>query len=1329
MRFVTVCALLVPVVAAAAEPWDQGPLAADPSAIMRAAKAAPAVGDDVLVLFENDIYSYSADGRVDSRFYRVFRVLTATGAREWDSLETGWAPWHEERPQIRARVIGEDGSVRALDAATIDEAPAADSGPGMYSDRRLLRAPLPGVTVGAVIEEVIDFREKAPLFDAGVVERLSLAQSAPVRRTRIVVEAPPSLPLKQVVRLANEKPQRTTVGDRVRWVLERGPQPGLPPPEPNAPSDRPQWPYLAFSTGKSWEEVAARYARTVDAQIDNAKIAAYARDAAGGATERAEVAWKLLARVHRDVRYTGVELGEASIVPRSPTETLARKYGDCKDQATLLVAMLRAVGVPANVALLRAGPGLDVEPELPGLGAFTHAIVVLPGSPALWIDPTDEYARMGELPSPDRGRLALIAAAGTRALLRTPEERAADNRVVETREFTLAEKGAARIVEITDAAGAPERDYRHEYATNDRKKLEEGLDAYVKQEYLAKSLATFEHTDPNDLSRAFRLRLEAANAKRGTSELEDAAVALFPYGLTRRLPSELTDEKAKPRTIDYVLAEPYLYEWRYRIVPAPGFRPKPLPPSQTTTVGPMRLTETYAADGDVVTAHLVFDCGRARLTPAEVEAVRAAVKKLADAPPVLVTFEQVGQAHLDAGRIKEALDEFRRLAALHPTEALHHAQIAHALLAGGMGEAARAEARRAITIEPGSALAHRTLGWVLQHDLIGRRFGKGFDFAGAEAAYRKARTLSPSDADVRGDLAILYEHDPDGERYSPRARLGDAINEYRALEKDLGEKSLGENLLFALFWARRFGELQQAARPMPSSSARDQLLVAAAAAEGGVDAALREAATLTDSERRRSAVEAAAGQLLRLRMYPAGVALLGEAAKGAANPAQIRAQADALRATKRWDELPLSDRDPAGVVRRFLAGMMTMRDAQLPELRTMFAKGTILNGGSDSAIKEAFHNARGALRRSGMSPDVVADTALGVSDLVKDGDDALGWRVRVHARSGGTDEDYFLVRENGRLRILATAPTLSDVGPEVLRRLDAGDTAGARRWLDWARDEVDNDASPFSLMWQRDHVADRDSMRWAASALMAEGPMAARGLPALAECADRAAPDTQRICRLAQVLAWSTLKKPTEALKLVEKWDDAPFALKLSLLWRAGRIGEARALAEARLTARPDDPLALRSMADLAASSSDWEQALARLRKLVDSGHAEAGDYNQIAWYALCAGRAGDEAIEWAKKAVSLRNRTDAPSLHTLASLYAETGKPADAREILLESMQAAGAAEPQPDDWYVLGRIAEQYGARDVAAGYYARLTKPKEEDRVAPSCWALAQRRLKTR
>ena len=137
---------------------------------------------------------------------------------------------------------------------------------------------------------------------------------------------------------------------------------------------------------------------------------------------------RIVGKLHREVRYTGIEFGSARLIPEFPSETLRRRFGDCKDKSTLLVAALRASGIEAYLALLSAGDDQDVSAELPGLGMFNHAIVYVPGvngGKDLWIDATAEYTRVGTLPAQDSDRLALIIRPGTNALTRTPALRAA----------------------------------------------------------------------------------------------------------------------------------------------------------------------------------------------------------------------------------------------------------------------------------------------------------------------------------------------------------------------------------------------------------------------------------------------------------------------------------------------------------------------------------------------------------------------------------------------------------------------------------------------------------------------------------------------------------------------------------------------------------------------------------------------------------------------------------------------------------------------------------------------------------------------------------------
>jgi hypothetical protein len=60
--------------------------------------------------------------------------------------------------------------------------------------------------------------------------------------------------------------------------------------------------------------------------------------------------------------------------------------------------------------------------------------------------------------------------------------------------------------------------------------------------------------------------------------------------------------------------------------------------------------------------------------------------------------------------------------------------------------------------------------------------------------------------------------------------------------------------------------------------------------------------------------------------------------------------------------------------------------------------------------------------------------------------------------------------------------------------------------------------------------------------------------------------------------------------------------------------------------------------------------------------------------------------------------------LHTPGCIYAETGKTSEARETLLQAMDAGSLVQPKSNSWYGFGRIAEQYGEREVALTDYAK-------------------------
>jgi len=143
-----------PYAAPSADPWSAPHFSIDPKTLYQAASAAPAPdGVNVTELSEDEHYTFDDAGRLVHVGHTIYKVLTQKGAEGWDSLSVGWEPWHEARPVIRARVIAPDFTVHTLDPNTITEAPARGGDYKTYSDGKRLRAPLPAIAPGVVVEE------------------------------------------------------------------------------------------------------------------------------------------------------------------------------------------------------------------------------------------------------------------------------------------------------------------------------------------------------------------------------------------------------------------------------------------------------------------------------------------------------------------------------------------------------------------------------------------------------------------------------------------------------------------------------------------------------------------------------------------------------------------------------------------------------------------------------------------------------------------------------------------------------------------------------------------------------------------------------------------------------------------------------------------------------------------------------------------------------------------------------------------------------------------------------------------------------------------------
>ena len=1348
----------------AVEPWKEPSFSVEPKALYEAASAVAAPdGASVTLLFDNRSYTFDEAGRLIRKWHVVYKVITQKGVEGWDSLSVEWAPWHEARPEIRVRVVAPDFSVRELDPHAITEAPAREGEYKTYSDGKRLRAPFPAIAPGVVVEEEYIAREIEPFFAAGWAGWTWFGHDRnPSAHNSVVLDAPASLPLRfGTLLLPNLKPGRAETNKRVTLTFDLGPLEASEPRDSYLPPDVTHYPEVRFSTGASWQAIATEYGKTVDARANLAAVQSIVDKLIAGKKSMADKEAAILDFLNREVRYTGIEFGEAALVPHDPAETLAHKYGDCKDKATLLVTMLRAAGIPAYVALLNAGSRMDVPAELPGMGLFDHAIVYVPGNPrhkepALWIDATDRYARLGQLPIHDQGRWALIARAETTELVKTPESTSKDNVLLEFREITLSENGPATVTEKSRPQGIFESNYRGTFADKPDTEMRDSLTGYVKRQYVAEKLANVERTDPTDLSRQFELTLTCEKAKRGYTGLDGAQAAIRLDALFAQLPDELrrrddADEKKKqddkpkkPRTADWWLNAPSSVEWNYRIVPPAGFVPKELPRDATIPVGPALLTETFSTEKDgVVAAHLVFDGFKRRYTIAEATELRNKVAELIAGQAILVNFESRGAALLHQGKVGEALAAYRSLIALHPNAAVYHLQLANVLLDAGMGEAARSEARLAVKLDPSSALAERVLAYVLKHDLVGRNLRAGSDLNGAAEAFRAAVKLDPDDHESQGNLAILLEYDPVGRRYGGQSKMKEAIAEYRKLgQEKLIDLGVANNLTYALFYG---GDSDGAIKAAQTLNPQPNALIAAGEAVlHGSKAGLAEAnKRASDDSAFKESARSAGDMLARIRLYPLAADFLTAGAAGD-NAAQTMARANMLRVAIRHEDLRFGN-TPRDLVKRSLVELLMDPDltqAKLDALSSRNAREVMKNEDAEEKKKtlDAGKQLNSQLAREDESLDGTIDIMLQVLDPKEEGNDATGYREKIQFPNGITSA-FFVVKEDGEYKMLDSGDKPNSIALEMLDRINSGDLKGAKMLLDWLREDshLEGGDDPlggpiFPRFWTKGQAADANKMKLAAAAIMVgTKPTVTQGVAILEEAQKDASTDREKT-NIQLALAdgyflqdnFANLLDTSSALLKQFPESKQAFIYNMQALMGLGRHDQAIALADERLKLLDNDKDALMMKMETEANRSNFAAARGWAQKLIDQGKENAFLLNNIAWYALFTGKIEDADLATAIKSTQMAK--DSPSiLHTLACLYAEVGRTKEAHDLLLRGMDDMNLDEPNDSYWYAFGRIAEQYGEREIAIADYRKLEKPKRTLEIPTSTYRLAQMRLK--
>ena len=152
---------------------------------------------------------------------------------------------------------------------------------------------------------------------------------------------------------------------------------------------------------------------------DNADIQRLADSIVGGSTNKVEKLRKIYDFVQEKINYIAIENGLGGFIPREPSLVLKRRYGDCKDIANLLCALLNAV----QVTTYHTWIGTDKLPykfdETPMMGVANHMIAAsLIDTNWYFLDGTSKFLSYQYPSSFIQGKQAMIAVSKDEFLLK-----------------------------------------------------------------------------------------------------------------------------------------------------------------------------------------------------------------------------------------------------------------------------------------------------------------------------------------------------------------------------------------------------------------------------------------------------------------------------------------------------------------------------------------------------------------------------------------------------------------------------------------------------------------------------------------------------------------------------------------------------------------------------------------------------------------------------------------------------------------------------------------------------------------------------------------------
>lgn len=266
----------------------------------------------------------------------------------------------------------------------------------------------------------------------------------------------------------------------------------------------------------NWTEVSRWTSSLYDSQVivDDAVASKAQELTANAKTELEKI--RAVAKYVQNLQYISIDIGVGSgngYRPRPSNLVLSRGYGDCKDKANLMRALLKALKIEAYPIAIFSGDPTFVREEWASPAQFNHCIIAVKISDStdaptvikhatlgrlLIFDATDPYTSLGDLPDYLQGSFALIIAGESGGLAKMPITPAESNLLDRKIEVNLSAEGTIKGIineKSTGQSSSYERALLRSLSASDYNKMLEG---WLTRGATGAQLVKFTSTDKKD---------------------------------------------------------------------------------------------------------------------------------------------------------------------------------------------------------------------------------------------------------------------------------------------------------------------------------------------------------------------------------------------------------------------------------------------------------------------------------------------------------------------------------------------------------------------------------------------------------------------------------------------------------------------------------------------------------------------------------------------------------------------------------------------------------------------------------------------------------------